>query len=100
MKQTSDKPFAIVGVNSDADSDLIREIAKTKNLTWQSFGDGHEGLIAQDWCITAWPKTYLLDADGVIRYKQIYGEELDRAIEKLLEEVGHTVQLVEHSQSQ
>jgi hypothetical protein len=93
IEQTAGKPFAIIGVNSDEDLDSIRQIAKSKNLTWRSFWDGDEGPIAKDWCITAWPTTYLIDSHGVIRHKHIMGDRLDRAIESLMEEAGHPIKL-------
>lgn len=96
IEQTLGKPFVIVGVNSDDNLDSIREIAKNKNLTWRSFWDGDDGLIAKDWCITGLPTTYLIDTRGVIRYKQIMGERLDRAIEELMEEAGEPLKLKEH----
>ena len=93
IEQTAGKPFTIIGINSDAELDSIRAIVKTKNLTWRSFWDGSDGPIAEKWCITAWPRTYLIDSKGIIRYKQVYRNRLDRAIEELLNEDGHSIVL-------
>ena len=51
------------------------------------------GPIATKWDIYSWPTTYLIDAKGIIRYKNIRGEELDEAIEELMAEAGHEVEL-------
>ena len=93
IEQMAGKPFTIIGVNSDEDLASIRQIAKTKNLPWRSFWDGSDGPIAETWCITAWPTTFLIDVDGILRYRNLYGERLDRAIEELMKEAGESVNL-------
>ena len=37
--------------------------------------------------ISFYPTIYVIDAKGTIRYKNIRGEELEKAIETLLQEV-------------
>ncbi len=98
LELTAGKSFTIIGVNSDKDLDSIREIAKTKDLTWRSFWDGSDGPIAAEWSITGWPTNYLIDAKGVIRYKNIYNDRLDLAIETLMKEHGEPVDLTEQAQ--
>ena len=93
VKQLSDKPFAIVGVNSDGNLEKIRKIVDQKNLTWRSFqNDREEGAISDEWGVQGWPTVYLLDAEGVIRFKG-HGVK-DELIEKLLGEMGHEVKIV------
>ena len=97
VRRMADKPFAIVGINSDADLSVIRETVKEKSITWRSFWNGEEGPagpISEKWCVQGWPTTYLLDKDGVIRYSNINGDKLDRAIETLMKEMGEEVSLV------
>lgn len=96
IELTAGKPFAIVGVNSDPDRKSIREIAAKKNLNWRSFWDGPnstDGPIATQWRVTAWPTNYLIDAKGIIRFKHIHGNRMDRAIELLLDELGESIEL-------
>lgn len=96
MQITHGMPFVIIGVNNDDDISMIRETVKEKNLTWRSFWNGPSDAsssIAERWCISSWPTTFLIDANGVIRYREIYGERLDRAIESLLKEMGESVDL-------
>lgn len=83
-----DKPFAIVGVNSDP-KPRFESATKRELMNWQSFWDGGTttGPISTRWAITAWPTVFVLDHKGVIRYKNVHGENLDRAIEKLLAEI-------------
>ena len=100
VKQLSDKPFAIVGVNSDRDREKTREVVKEKNLTWRSFWNdsGPDGKISDSYRIKGWPTIFLLDDKGVIRYKNVRGDDLDAAIVKLLGEMGHDIKLSDHEE--
>ncbi len=83
-------PFAIIGVNSDKNRDAIRAIVKEKKLTWRSFWNGPKGTqgpISKKWDIQGWPMTYLIDAKGVIRHREINGKALDKSIEELVAEI-------------
>ncbi|MCH2177912.1 MAG: TlpA family protein disulfide reductase [Mariniblastus sp.] len=98
VQKLTDKPFVILGVNSDSNREEIRNIAKQKNLTWRSFWNGPEGKfgpISKRWNIEGWPTLYLIDSNGIIRHKQMGGdtEPLDRIITSLLAELGHVVDL-------
>jgi hypothetical protein len=48
--------------------------------------------------VHGWPTLYLLDGNGVIRFKNARGERLDHAIEELLSEMGEEVTL-EHDET-
>ena len=74
VKKLSDKPFALIGVNSDRNLDRIRKTVKEKDLTWRSFWNGEQGTggpISQEWQVTGWPTIYVMDSQGVIRYKNV-----------------------------
>jgi hypothetical protein len=62
---------------------------KRENITWRSFWDGGNtgGPIATQYDVHSWPTIYVLDARGVIRYKNVRGEELDKAVDALLKEI-------------
>lgn len=93
VKELKDRPFALIGVNSDADLENIRSIVKEKNITWRSFWNGPEGPsgpIAKAWNVRGWPTVYLIDAQGVIRVKNPRGEAIDESIQKLLAEAEKT----------
>lgn len=83
-----DQPFAIVGVNSDTDREALARVVQKENITWRSFWNGPEGPggpIAAAWNVRGWPTVYVLDDDGVIRYKGHGGErQIDAAIEAAL----------------
>jgi len=99
VKKLADMPFAIIGVNSDSDLDEIREIVKEKNISWRSFWNGPEGTsgpISTRWNVSGWPTIYIIDADGIIRYKNARGPAMDKALTELLAEMGHEVDLSNH----
>ena len=89
VKKYADKPFAIVGVNSDRDRDKLKERMAEEEITWSSFfdGGGTGGPIASAWNVSGWPTIYVLDAEGRIRFKDARGEEIDAAIEELMGEL-------------
>ena len=89
VKKLANEPFALIGVNSDANLEELRPRLKEESITWRSFwngADGTSGNIAERWNVQSWPTIYVLDAAGVIRYKNVKGDELDEAIETLLAE--------------
>ena len=86
VKDYAGRPFALVGVNSDRDRDDIIRIKEEKDLTWRSFWNGGStcGPISTAWNVRGWPTIYVLDHEGVIRYKNVRGDDLDAAIEELV----------------
>ncbi len=90
VKRLKDKPFALIGVNSDRDREKIKQVCKDKNISWRSFWNGGstQGPISTAWNIRGWPTIYVLDEKGVIRFKNVRGEKMDHAIEGLLKEMG------------
>ena len=90
VKRLSDKPFVLLGINSDEDRDEIKKTIKDESITWRSWWDNGspEGPIQTQWQVTQRPAIYILDAKGGIRFKNIEAENLDAAIDSLLEELA------------
>lgn len=88
VKRLEGKPFALLGVNSDP-KDRLRQAMKKENITWRSWWDGGntDGPIANAWNVSGWPTIYVLDAKGVIRYKNVREKQMDQAVDKLLAEL-------------
>jgi len=89
VKRLADKPFALVGVNSDANKEELKKAMEKENITWRSFWDGGStnGPIAKKWNVHGWPTIYVLDDKGIIRYKNVRGESMDKAVDTLLKEM-------------
>jgi hypothetical protein len=87
VKRLADKPFALLGINSDSDREQLKQTLVKQDITWRSWWDQGSvtGPIQTRWDVTQRPAIYVLDARGVIRHKDLYGEELDEAIDALIE---------------
>ena len=54
-------------------------------VTWRSSWQGStRGPIPTQWGVEGYPTLYLIDHEGVIRYKNVRGEALDAAIEAIM----------------
>ena len=62
------RPFVIIGVNSDASRDLVKQVVQKEKLGKRSFWDSGstDGPISRRWNVTAWPTLYLIDHAGMI----------------------------------
>lgn len=87
VARLKDKPFALVGVNSDKDMEKLRKRLAEEQITWPSFRDGStSGPIATRWNVSGWPTIYVIDRKGVIRAKNVREKALDEWVNKLLAE--------------
>ena len=85
------KPFALIGVNSDRDKAKLKSRMKEENITWRSFWNGPQGTggpISKAWGVRGWPTIYVIDHEGVIRYKGVRGEAMDEAVDDLMKKVS------------
>ena len=92
VKRLQDRPFVLLGVNTDQDRQQLKEVIKQERISWRSWWDSPvkgRTSISQNWGIEAFPTLFLLDQGGVIR-KRWDGSprtsDLDRAIDQLLAE--------------
>jgi len=91
VKKLADKPFTLLGINSDKDREELKKVLEKEEITWRSWFDGGStgGPIAKQFNIRGWPTLYLLDGKGTIRHKFVGSpgdEKLDELIEKLVKE--------------
>lgn len=89
VRRLEGEPFVLLGVNGDENRSRARHEMQANGITWRSWYDGGpDGTISTAWNVTGWPTVYVLDPEGVIRYKGHRSEEdLDLAIDTLLEEM-------------
>jgi len=78
------KPVALIGVNCD--DNTTRKEEYVKKVTWPSFKDGRDGPIAKLWNVNSWTDTWVLDRNGVIRYRDLRPWDVQPAVDKLLAE--------------
>ena len=90
VKKLADKPFALLGVNSDKDLDKLKPRLAKENISWRSFWNGPQGTrgpISQAWDVMGWPTIYILDKDGIIRERNKRNEEMGVAVMAILAEM-------------
>lgn len=93
MKRLADKPFALLGINSDEDREALTKTLVEEQITWRSWWDNGSvnGPIQTRWQVAKRPVIYVLDTEGVIRAKDVTGDELDRIVDSLISELTHPV---------
>lgn len=88
VERLKDKPFALLGINSDGDAAKVKTILAEQGISWRQAIDGStEGPLATRWNVRGWPTIYILDHKGVIRYRDLRDEDMEAAVMKLLGEM-------------
>jgi thiol-disulfide isomerase/thioredoxin len=83
------QPFAMLSVNCDEDHDSARAVMAKQRMTWPNWKtSGTSDRICRDWQVKSWPAVYVLDANGVLRYTDVRGLNLDNAVDTLLAEMA------------
>jgi peroxiredoxin len=89
VKRLENKPFTILGVNSDKDRDELKKVMEKEQITWRSFWNGEQGTggpISKEWNVRGWPTLYVIDHKGVIRHKYL-GSPGDKVMDKVIDEL-------------
>jgi peroxiredoxin len=89
LARLMDRPFALVSVNTDADVKTLKKSITDGEITWRCWWDGGTaGPITSRWGIQAFPSIFVLDPAGVIRFKDVRGDDLEKAVDSLLKEAA------------
>jgi thiol-disulfide isomerase/thioredoxin len=90
VKRFEGKPFALLGINGDQDSDAAKRAVRERQINWRSWWDASakNEPISKTWNVRGWPTGYVIDHNGIIRYKNLRGRELEEAVERLLKEAA------------
>lgn len=88
VERLKNKPFALIGVNTDSDLADFKARCKEKGVTWRSsWQGGRSGPLTRAWGVTSYPTIYVIDHKGVIRAKGVRGAQMDAVVDKLLAEL-------------
>jgi hypothetical protein len=88
VERLKNRPFALIGINSDGGRSALQKILQEQGITWRNAVDvSTNGPIAKRWNVRGWPTIYILDAKGVIRYRDLRGQEMEQAVMTLLGEL-------------
>lgn len=95
VKRLANKPFALLGVNSDEDRQQLKTVMEQENITWRSWWNGGstDGPISTKWQIGSWPTILVLDTKGIIRHIDTGGADVDievieEVVDSLLKELA------------
>jgi thiol-disulfide isomerase/thioredoxin len=83
------KPFRLVGLSIDDEAKTLKDFLAKEKLPWTHWWagpGGAESSFMQDWDIRGIPAIFVLDGEGVIRYRDVRGDELEKAVNALLKE--------------
>ena len=87
VERLKDKPFALVSVScDDEEKDTLTEFLEKESMPWTHWWDGKDGPVTKALNVQFFPTIYVIDAKGVIRYKNIREEKLEEAVNKLIKE--------------
>jgi hypothetical protein len=78
----------IIGVNLDYDLQGLSKFIQEQQIAWPqiSTGEGWDMSLVNLFKVNAIPKNFLLDRNGIIRYKNLHGKNLRAKIIELLNE--------------
>jgi hypothetical protein len=87
VERMKNRSFALIGINSDGGRDALTKILKENGISWRNAVDGDtSGPIATRWNVHGWPTIYILDAQGLIRFRDLRDKQMEEAVETLLRE--------------
>lgn len=81
-----DQGFETVGISLDTSETDLRAVLTNPGIPWPvAFaGRSWDNPLAELYRVYQIPTSYLLDREGVIRYRDLHGEELERRVRELL----------------
>jgi thiol-disulfide isomerase/thioredoxin len=87
VQKLKDKPFELISVSADAEKKTLVDFLAKEAMPWTHWWNGAQGGILEDWDVRAFPTVYVLDAQGVIRHKDLREAKLEDAVKDLLKEL-------------
>jgi thiol-disulfide isomerase/thioredoxin len=85
-----EQPFALLGVDCEhGDKDTARAVMARERMTWPNWFEGAVGTgpIAKRYHIRGYPRVFVLDARGVIRFRTASSVGVEDVVDKLLAEM-------------
>jgi thiol-disulfide isomerase/thioredoxin len=87
VERLKNKPFALVSVSCDKEKKTLTAFLEKESMPWAHWWDGDQGDVSKGVNLHFYPTIYVIDAKGTIRFKNIRGEKLEAAVNKLLKEI-------------
>ena len=88
-KRLKDKPFVLISVSAYKEKKALTEFLKKEDMPWVHWWDnGPKSEVIETYRVQAFPTLYLIDHEGIIRHRWLFGapedRELDAAIDALV----------------
>jgi thiol-disulfide isomerase/thioredoxin len=87
VKRMKDKPFALVSISLDAKQETLDKFLEKEKMPWTHWFNGTTGAVTKDYEVKYIPAIFVLDQNGVIRYKGVRGKQLDKAVDELVKKL-------------
>ncbi len=81
-----DKKFEFISVSADEKKETLEKFLEKEEMPWTHWFNGRDGDVTKTLQVKFFPTVYVLDGKGVIRYKHVRGEAMDKAVDELLKE--------------
>ena len=88
VQKYAGKPLVFLGISADDDAHELRDFLRANGMTWPMVHDGPDGPLQQQYQVTYFPTVYVLDGQGVVRYRDVRDQALERAVGRLLAGLG------------
>ncbi len=86
VARLKDKPFALISVSVDEDKETLKQFLGEEKMPWTHWWNGAQGKLIDTLSITHYPTIFVIDQKGVIRFKELRDEALEKAVNELLDE--------------
>jgi thiol-disulfide isomerase/thioredoxin len=87
VRRLEGKPFVLLSIAVDEEKETVERFQRRNPMPWTHWFNGDKGGVLDAWNVNSFPTVYVIDARGVIRYKDVRDEQMDEAVEKLLKEM-------------
>lgn len=88
VTKLKDKPFTLISLSADAKKETLTAFLEKEPMPWTHWWNGGaNGAALAAYKVRFYPTIYVLDHKGVIRFKHVRGEAMDKAVETLLQGV-------------
>jgi thiol-disulfide isomerase/thioredoxin len=92
VARLKDKPFALVSISVDEEKKTLTDFLAREPMPWTHWWSGADGKVIDTLSVVIYPTIYIVDAQGVIRYKQLGSVgEFEKVVNLLLAEKPQAV---------
>lgn len=84
--QYKSKGFEIIGLSLDRSEKDLKDYIQKNGVTWRMVFVGNNTQVCSDYHVRAIPSLFVVDRAGNLRYKKVRGQEINKAVEELVNE--------------